>query len=98
MNTTILNYPGFHALPKGVKQMLLASESYFFEHDAPPCVARRYAARIVKGSRRVKNLLRRPLVVPELAFEVPIRARGRGEFARLDRYGCAVAGAAWSPV
>ena len=30
MNTTILNYPGFQTLPKGIKQMLLASETHFF--------------------------------------------------------------------
>lgn len=23
-------YPGFHGLPKGIKRMLLASESFFF--------------------------------------------------------------------
>ncbi len=43
MNTTILNHPDFHALPKGVRQMLLASESYFFDQPmvrsqaAVPC-------------------------------------------------------------
>lgn len=31
MNTTIFNYPGFQMLPKGIKQMLLASEAYFFD-------------------------------------------------------------------
>jgi hypothetical protein len=40
MNTTILNYPGFQTLPKGVKQMLLFSEAHFFEqlasHGAKP--------------------------------------------------------------
>jgi len=34
MNTTILNYPGFHALPKGIKQMLLVSEAHFFDQPA----------------------------------------------------------------
>jgi hypothetical protein len=34
MNTTILNYPGFQTLPKGVKKMLLVSEAYFFDEPA----------------------------------------------------------------
>jgi hypothetical protein len=34
MNTTILNYPGFQALPKGIKQMLLVSEAHFFDQPA----------------------------------------------------------------
>ncbi|HEX3718940.1 MAG TPA: hypothetical protein VH595_13305 [Verrucomicrobiae bacterium] len=35
MNTTILNYPGFQTLPKGAKQMLLFSETHFFDPPAP---------------------------------------------------------------
>ena len=35
MNTTILNYPGFQGLTKGVKQMLLVSEAHFFDQPAP---------------------------------------------------------------
>jgi len=35
MNTTILNYPGFQSLPKGLKQMLLVSEACFFDQTAP---------------------------------------------------------------
>jgi hypothetical protein len=34
MNTTILNYPGFQTLPKGVRQMLLVSEAFFFNEPA----------------------------------------------------------------
>jgi hypothetical protein len=34
MNTTILNYPGFQTLPKGIKQMLVASEAHFFDQPA----------------------------------------------------------------
>jgi hypothetical protein len=34
MNATILNYPGFQTLPKGAKQMLVASETYFFDQPA----------------------------------------------------------------
>ena len=35
MDTTILNDPGFRALPKGVRRMLVASEAYFFDQPAP---------------------------------------------------------------
>jgi hypothetical protein len=31
MNTSIMNYPGFQTLPKGVRQMLLVSEAHFFD-------------------------------------------------------------------
>ena len=34
MNRTILSYPGFQTLPKGVRQMLLVSEAYFFNLPA----------------------------------------------------------------
>lgn len=48
MNTSILNYPGFQNLPKGARQMLLVSESHFFDEsgshpatqDGPPLDAR----------------------------------------------------------
>jgi hypothetical protein len=33
---TILSYPKFQHLPKGVKQLLLFSESYFFDLPAAP--------------------------------------------------------------
>jgi hypothetical protein len=31
MKSTMMTYPGFHELPKGVKKMLLASETFFFD-------------------------------------------------------------------
>jgi hypothetical protein len=34
MNTTILSYPGFQTLPKGVRRMLVASEAHFFDQPA----------------------------------------------------------------
>jgi hypothetical protein len=37
MNTTILNSPGFQTLPKGVKQMLVVSEAYFFDQPKSHC-------------------------------------------------------------
>jgi hypothetical protein len=33
MDTTILNYSGFQSLPKGVRRMLVASETFFFEQS-----------------------------------------------------------------
>jgi hypothetical protein len=93
MNTTILSYPGFQALPKGVKQMLLASETYFFENDTPRCADRHYVTRIARNNRRARFLWRTPLMMPGLAFDVPICARGREESARRDQYGGALAGA-----
>lgn len=56
-NLTLLSYPEFQNLPKGAKQMLLHSESYFFDEPARPrssfvaCCAR-HAARIVRGPMR----------------------------------------------
>jgi hypothetical protein len=35
MNSITATYPGFQALPKGVKRMLLESESYFFDEAKP---------------------------------------------------------------
>ena len=35
MKSVTTTYPGFHALPKGVKQMLLVSESHFFDEARP---------------------------------------------------------------
>jgi hypothetical protein len=31
MRTIILTYPGFQSLPRGVKQLLLATENFYFE-------------------------------------------------------------------
>jgi len=35
MESIILTYPGFHALPKAIKQMLLASENEFLGEAKP---------------------------------------------------------------
>jgi hypothetical protein len=34
MNATILNYPSFQTLPKGIKRMLVVSETHFFNQPA----------------------------------------------------------------
>ncbi len=31
MRTIMMTYPGFQSLPRGVRRMLLASETFFFE-------------------------------------------------------------------
>jgi hypothetical protein len=36
MNSITATYPGFQALPKGIKQMLLISENQFFEEARLP--------------------------------------------------------------
>jgi hypothetical protein len=35
MNSITATYPGFQALPKGIKRMLLESESFFFDEAKP---------------------------------------------------------------
>jgi hypothetical protein len=40
MKSIMMTYPNFRTLPKGVKQMLLASESFFFEETTAPAVSR----------------------------------------------------------
>lgn len=35
MKSIVTTYPGFQALPKGLKQMLVASESLFFDEARP---------------------------------------------------------------
>ena len=44
MNTTILNHPGFQTLPKGLRQTLLFSETYFFNEAAPDHQAQKVVA------------------------------------------------------
>lgn len=54
MNMTILNYPGFPALPKGVRQMLLVSEAYFFNEPASHHPKQQVVAkRVNRGPRRL---------------------------------------------
>ena len=36
MKSIMVTYPNFRLLPKGLKQLLLASESFFFEEAMPP--------------------------------------------------------------
>jgi hypothetical protein len=31
MRTIILTYPGYQSLPRGIKQMLVASENFYFD-------------------------------------------------------------------
>jgi hypothetical protein len=44
MKTIVTTYPGFHSLPRGIKQMLVISESLFFA-EARPAISRPGAIR-----------------------------------------------------
>jgi hypothetical protein len=72
MNATILNYPGFQTLPKGVKQMLLVSESYFFEQDAAPRPIQNRAVYVLRAIRGFKAL---PQRVADCAAESALSVR-----------------------
>ena len=68
MNTTILNYPGFQTLPKGVRQMLLVSESYFFNEPAASQPMKKFITkRINRGSRDFMGI---PLLPAKVALDV----------------------------
>ena len=41
MKSIMMTYPGFQALPKGIKQLLLASESFFFDEPKKTPTERR---------------------------------------------------------
>lgn len=48
MKTILATYPGFQALPKGIKQLLVASESFFFQ-DAMSLSAATVADDLING-------------------------------------------------
>ena len=68
MNTTILNYPGFQALPKGVRQMLLVSEAYFFNEPASHHQEQEVVAQ--PANRRSKDFMGIPWINVGIALEV----------------------------
>lgn len=43
MKSIITTYPDFHVLPKGIKRLLLASESFFFAEACSPSKQSRLA-------------------------------------------------------
>jgi hypothetical protein len=74
MNTTILNYPGFQTLPKGVRQMLLVSEAYFFNEPASHHHSRDMIKAVRKpGSAGIRSLRNacgwHLLLAPQTAIE-----------------------------
>jgi hypothetical protein len=69
MNTTILNYPGFQTLPKGVRQMLLVSEAYFFNEPAPHHQEQEVVAR--GANRASKDFMGIALLPVGFALDVP---------------------------
>jgi hypothetical protein len=60
MNTTIMNYPGFQTLPKGLKQMLLVSEAHFFDQPARPPQEKRRAVQATITGRDLSVYFARP--------------------------------------
>ena len=69
MNMTILNYPGFPALPKGVRQMLLVSEAYFFNEPASHHPKQQVVAKRV--NRVPEDFVGIPMLPASFALEVP---------------------------
>ena len=69
MNTTILNYPGFQTLPKGVRQMLLVSEAYFFNEPA----SRHQEQEVVdqRANRGAEDFMGISLLPAGFALDVP---------------------------
>jgi hypothetical protein len=47
MKSILLTYPGFQSLPKGVKKMLVTSETHFFKNAKHSSTARREAQGII---------------------------------------------------
>jgi hypothetical protein len=70
MNTTILNYPGFQTLPKGVRQMLLVSEAYFFNEPASQHQEQKVTAR--RANRGAKDFMGISLLPADYALDVPV--------------------------
>jgi hypothetical protein len=68
MNTTILNYPGFQRLPKGVKQMLLVSESHFFDQPASHHTGQKGAAQEMRTNRGFMVFLASLLITVGIAL------------------------------
>jgi hypothetical protein len=54
---SILNYPGFQTLPRGARQLLLVSETHFFEQPASHRQNLNGIAQAVRASRCLKVLL-----------------------------------------
>jgi len=62
MKPFMMVYPGFQALPKGLKQLLVESESFFFEEettffrrDGRGVVSQRVNSHLVAGQRLSKS-------------------------------------------
>jgi hypothetical protein len=54
MSTTILNYPGFQTLPKGIKQLLVASEAHFFDQPVSQQLEQQAVAECAAARRGFK--------------------------------------------
>jgi hypothetical protein len=72
MNTTILNYPGYQTLPKGIKQMLLVSEAHFFDQPASHHHEQKCPVQEMRSNRGLKDFLRRQLIPLSIAYDAPV--------------------------
>jgi hypothetical protein len=77
MKSVTSTYPGFHELPKGVKQLLLISESFFFSEARPTLPA----SDSLPGSERF-NPSHSPTPHPAFGHPLPFGwGEGRGGHA-----------------
>jgi hypothetical protein len=72
MNETILNYPGFQNLPKGVKRMLLASETHFFDQPASHCQYEKPETAVTRVHRHFTELLTGQWVKARVVLQAPV--------------------------
>jgi hypothetical protein len=71
MNTSIMNYPGFQNLPKGARQMLLFSETHFFNEDAARPAAQADAARERRSRQALRSLMTRLTIAAGIPSDAP---------------------------
>jgi hypothetical protein len=71
MNTSILNYPGFQTLPKGTRQMLLFSETHFFNQQASHPTAQKGAAQEGRTHQALKIFLTNLSIASGVASDAP---------------------------
>jgi hypothetical protein len=61
MKTIMFTYPGFPSLPRGIKQLLVTSETHFFG-EAGSNVVNTYAARLGNGRPGNAKIAQSPFV------------------------------------
>jgi hypothetical protein len=71
MNTSILSYPGFQSLPKATRQMLLFSETHFFNEQASHPAAQKGASQELGIHRGIKYFFTQLTVPAALPWDAP---------------------------